>query len=275
MRFGGSFGAQAMVGGRRGDAPRPHLGGEQKQGHAVGSAGDGKAQPLAGRDQRVEVAAETLNLLMLPGHAAPLSTSAALRLRLGVVDLLPEVGAHLGAVNGVEFLVSLASLRDLPELRQRLSQIIEAVGRPLALRVVAIIGEQRLCGGARLALVEQSPADEVVGVADPAVLGICRDEGLKVGDRIVILAGFPLPKALRVGVLAGVVAAAASLPESPAEALVVGAGFAEFALGSPLPGTALPGLAAGGAAVSPATGADGAAAAASFIRCSSVDSRCS
>src|SRR5439155_719591 len=59
-------------------------------------------------------------------------------------------------------------------------------------------------GFASLALAQQRAADEVVGVTRPPVLGISGAEGLQSRDRLVVLAGFPEVKALRVGVLAGI-----------------------------------------------------------------------
>ena len=44
--------------------------------------------------------------------------------RLGVANLLPQVGAGLGAVNGVELRIDLAGLARLAELDRRLAEIV-------------------------------------------------------------------------------------------------------------------------------------------------------
>src|SRR6185312_8551426 len=118
----------------------------------------------------------------------------ALRLRLGVGLELLEVGPDLRAIDGVELAISLAGLPRLAELHQRLAEIIEAVGRALAAGVRAVIGEQSGSGGGRIALVELRATDEVIGVADAAVLGIGFDERLQRVDRGVVIARLPLVK---------------------------------------------------------------------------------
>ena len=84
-------------------------------------------------------------------------SSAALRLRAAVGFELLEVGADLRAVDRVELVIGLAGLRGLAELRQRLPEIEQAVRRALAAGIAAIIGEQRIGGAPRVALVEQRP----------------------------------------------------------------------------------------------------------------------
>src|SRR5690349_12523350 len=117
-------------------------------------------------------------------------TSTALRRSFGVGFELLEIRAHLGAIDSVQLRIGFAGLRGLAELRQRLPQIIEAVGRPLAAGIVAVVGKQRLGRGASVAFVEKRPADEIVGVADPLVLGISGDERFQRADRVVIFARF-------------------------------------------------------------------------------------
>src|SRR3954454_11600404 len=66
--------------------------------------------------------------------------SAALGLRLGVRFELLEVGANRGAIDRIELGIGLARLARLTELQQRLAEVQQAVRRPLALGVVAVIG---------------------------------------------------------------------------------------------------------------------------------------
>src|SRR4051794_31251997 len=94
--------------------------------------------------------------------------SAALGLRFGVRFELLEVGANRGAIDRVELGIGLARLARLTELHQRLAEVQQTVGRAFALRVIAVIGEQSLGSAPCVALVEQGPADEVVGVARAA-----------------------------------------------------------------------------------------------------------
>src|SRR6476469_286076 len=99
-----------------------------------------------------------------------LSTSAALRLSLGVRFELLEVWPDLGTVDRVQLGICLAGLAGLPQLHQRLAKVEEAVGCTLPARIASIIGEERIGGASRIAFVELRTADEVVRVADPAVL---------------------------------------------------------------------------------------------------------
>src|SRR5438309_3501113 len=131
------------------------------------------------------------------GDESPLT---ALRLRLAVVLKFLEVGADFGAVYCVEFRIGLASLRGLAELHQCLPQIIEAVLRALATGVGAVIGEQRIGGATRIALVQQGATDEIVRVAAPAVFGIGSGERLQRTDRLVVLASLPHMEPRGVGV---------------------------------------------------------------------------
>src|SRR5690348_1523957 len=131
-------------------------------------------------------------------------SSGAVGLGLGVGFELLEVRSDLGAIDCVELAIGLARLARLPELHQRLAEIIEAVGRAVAARVRAVVGEQGGGRGAGVALVELSAADQVVGVADPAMLGIGLDERFERADRVVVIAALPLMESLGVGLLARV-----------------------------------------------------------------------
>src|SRR5206468_2676543 len=154
---------------------------------AVRPAGHGDANPRVRRDQRVEVAAEAVQQLSLENHPGRISTSVALRLGFGVRLLLLEVGADLSAIDSIELRIGLARLARLSELHQSLAEIIEAVGRALARFIAAVIGEERNCRGVGIALAEQRPTDEIVGVADAAMLGISGGEGFERSDRLIIL----------------------------------------------------------------------------------------
>src|SRR4051812_22393268 len=220
LGFAAAARAQSVIDGRGLDQSRPRRGREQQQREAVRPSGNRDPDRSLGIDQGIEIASETLdgraivglNQLLArhfylpspPGPArvprstwtrtVPSMTSpglgpspsllAALRLRLGVGDLLLEVRAYTRAIDRLELAIGLARLARLTELHQRLAEVIEAVGCALALRVVAIIGEQRLSRGARIALVEQGAADEVVGIACAAMLGVRRGEGAQRGDRV-------------------------------------------------------------------------------------------
>src|SRR5215213_10015478 len=99
----------------------------------------------------------------------PLLSSVAARLGLGGRQQALEFGAQRGPVNLLEFGIGFAGLAGLAELHQALAEIEEAVGGALALLVAAIIGEQRLGGGAGLALVQQGPPGEIIGPTYAAV----------------------------------------------------------------------------------------------------------
>src|SRR5205085_9661383 len=136
----------------------------------------------------------------------PLPNLAALSLGFGVRLEFLEVGPDLGAVHRIELSIGFARLARLPELHQRLAEIKERIRRSLALRVVPIVRKERLSSGARLALVEERPADEIVGIACAAMFGISRSEGSQRRDRCVILARFPQAESFGVGVFAGIAA---------------------------------------------------------------------
>src|SRR5688500_9202906 len=104
--------------------------------------------------------------------AAGVIGSAALRLGLGGGKLALEGRANGGAVDILELGIGFARLSRLAELHQRLAKVEQAVLGALALRVAAVIGEQGLGGGARLALVEHRAAGEIMRPAHPAMLGI-------------------------------------------------------------------------------------------------------
>jgi hypothetical protein len=99
---------------------------------------------------------------------------------------------------------SSASSEGLRPACVRLAEIIEAVGRALPARIAPIIGDEGGDCRARFTLVEQGTANEVVGEADSAMLGIGRDEGAERGDGIVVTARFPQLEAFGVGGLGGV-----------------------------------------------------------------------
>ena len=66
--FVGTFRAQTMVHRGRFDPARPDGLGQQQQGQAVGSAGDGDAEPCVGSDKRIQIGSETLNCFRRRPH---------------------------------------------------------------------------------------------------------------------------------------------------------------------------------------------------------------
>ena len=88
-----------MIDGRRFDLAGAGRGSEQKEREAVRTAGDCNADARVRRNQRVEIVSKTLQQGGLGNHPGGISTSAALRLRLGVGFLLLEVRPDLGSVD--------------------------------------------------------------------------------------------------------------------------------------------------------------------------------
>src|SRR4029453_9787543 len=98
--------------------------------------------------------------------------SAALGLGLGAGKRRLERRADIAGIDFLQFRISLAGLAGLAKLHQRLAKIKEAVLGAFALGIAPVVGEQRFCRGARLALVEQGATSEVISPARAAMIVI-------------------------------------------------------------------------------------------------------
>src|SRR4051812_1237278 len=106
------------------------------------------------------------------------------------------------AVKLVELGIDLAHFAGrLLELGQRLGEIIKAVRRALAVRVLLVVLIERYCGEARCARIEIGAAEQVLREAGAAVLRIFGRDSLELAARLGVKLGLPQPIAIGVAIL--------------------------------------------------------------------------